>query len=302
MEQTKIKRILRFMLLLTSNVDYTTPEIADRLDINVRSAYRYLRSFKDEGFPMEKRGCNVYKLMSMPVRKIRLDRLIHLSQEEAHILHTLLVSLSGESQVHINLEKKLTALFNATSVTEIIGNRTTAESIMRLHEAMDDRVQVILKDYESGHTMTVSDRIVEPYGFSTNYRDVYAYEVATGLNKTFKVSRIGYVMPLLTEWENAEHHEVIEPDCFRMNGKERIPVTLKMTLMAKNLLIEEYPLSSKYISFDGEWWWFRGAVKDLAGVARFVIGLADQVEIHNSSRLQNYLANFSRKHLHKYEY
>ena len=105
MEQTKIKRILRFMLLLTSNVDYTTPEIAHRLDINVRSAYRYLRSFKDEGFPMVKRGCNVYKLMSMPVRKIRLDRLIHLSQEEAHILHTLLVSLSGESQVHINLEK-----------------------------------------------------------------------------------------------------------------------------------------------------------------------------------------------------
>ena len=297
MEQTKIKRILKFMLLLTSNVDYTTPEIADRLDINVRSAYRYIRSFKDEGFPMEKRGCNVYKLMSMPVRKIRLDRLIHLSQEEAHILHTLLVSLSGESQVHINLEKKLTALFDATSVTEIIGNRITAESIMRLREAMDDRMQVILKDYESGHTMTVSDRLVEPYGFSTNYRDVYAYEVATGLNKTFKVSRIGYVMPLQAEWENAEHHEVIEPDCFRMNGKERIPVTLKMTLMAKNILIEEYPLASRDLTFEDGFWWLRTTVKDLAGVGRFVIGLADQIIVVESPELTSYMQNFCRNHL-----
>ena len=168
---------------------------------------------------------------------------------------------------------------------------------MRLREAMDDRMQVILKDYESGHTMSVSDRIVEPYGFSTNYCDVYAYEVATGLNKTFKVSRIGYVMPLQTEWENAEHHEVIEPDCFRMNGKERIPVTLKMTLMAKNILVEEYPLASKDLTFEDGYWWLRTIVKDLAGVGRFVIGLADQINVVNSPELINYLLKFQETHI-----
>jgi predicted DNA-binding transcriptional regulator YafY len=233
----------------------------------------------------------------MPVRQISLSDLIHLSAEEAHILHTLLMSISGDSQVLVNLEKKLTALFDATSVTEVIGNKTAAENLMRLREAMDEKTQVILKDYESGHTMTVSDRLVEPYGFSTNYCDVYAFEVATGMNKTFKVSRIGYVMPLKTEWEHEDTHEIIEPDCFRMNGKERIPVTLKMTLKAKSLLVEEYPLASKDLTFEDGYWWLRTTVKDLAGVGRFVIGLADQIHIINSNELHQYLREFMKKYM-----
>jgi hypothetical protein len=77
-----------------------------------------------------------------------------------------------------------------------------------------------------------------------------------------------------------------------MAGKEDIPVTLKMTLKAKNLLIEEYPLSSKYISYDGKSWWFKGNVKDLAGVGRFVIGLADQMNIIDSPGLVKHLKSF----------
>ena len=285
--------------MLSSNVDYTTNELASNLEITERSAFRYIRTFKDSGFTIKKRGCNIHKLIKMPVKEIKLSDLIQLSPEEAHILHTLLMSISGDSQVLINLEKKLAALFDATSVTEIIGNKTSAENLMRLREAMDEKAQVVLKNYESGNTMTVSDRLVEPYGFSTNYCDVYAFEIATGLNKTFKVSRIGYVMPQQTEWEHEDQHEVIEPDCFRMNGKDSIPVTLKMTLKAKNLLIEEYPLSAKYISFDGEYWWFKGKVKDLAGVGRFVIGLADQTSIINSPQLTQYLKYFTDKHIAK---
>jgi predicted DNA-binding transcriptional regulator YafY len=285
------------MLMLSSNVDYTTNELANNLEITERSTFRYIRTFKDSGFTIKKRGCNVHKLMRMPVKEIKLSDLIQLSPEEAHILHTLLMSLSGDSQVLVNLEKKLAALFDATSVTEIIGNRTSAENLMRLREAMNEKTQVVLKNYESGNTMTVSDRLVEPYGFSTNYCDVYAFEIATGLNKTFKVSRIGYVMPQQTEWEHEDQHEVIEPDCFRMNGKENIPVTLKMTLKAKNLLVEEYPLASRDLTFEDGYWLLRTTVKDLAGVGRFVIGLADQIEIVESLELCEYIWNFTNNHL-----
>jgi predicted DNA-binding transcriptional regulator YafY len=285
------------MLMLTSNVDYTTNELSRILEITERSTFRYLRTFKDTGFVIEKRNGNIPKLMKMPIKKIKLSDLIHLSPEEAHILHTLLMSLSGDSQVLINLEQKLAALFDATSITEIIGNRTAAENLMRLREAMDDMTQVILKDYESGNTMTVSDRLVEPYGFSTNYCDVYAFEVATGLNKIFKVSRIGYVQPLQTEWEHEDLHEVIEPDCFRMNGKELIPITLKMTLKAKNLLVEEYPLASRDLTFEDGFWWLRTTVKDLAGVGRFVIGLADQIEIINTPSLVHHTKEFAQNHI-----
>ena len=286
--------------MLSSNVDYTTPELADLLEITERSIYRYIRSFKDNGFVLEKRNPNIHKLLKMPLDEIKLDELIQISREEAFILHTLLLSITGGSQIHINLEQKLAALFDATSITEIIGKKTAAENVRILKKAIDEKECVELIDYESGHTMKVSDRIVEPYGFSTNYADVYAYEPASGICKTFKITRIGWVRPIGTEWEFEEKHEVIDPDCFRMNGKESIPVTLRMTLMAKNLLIEEYPLSMRDISYKDGYWLLNTDVKDLAGVGRFYLGLSDQIEIIDSPKLESYIKRRVRKDLVKF--
>ena len=289
MDHGRIVRLLRLMELLSSNVDYTTQELMDRLEISRRSIFRYLESFKSAGFTMKKKGTSVHKLLSNNCHKIDLSQLIHLSEEEAYLLHNLLGTLTSDCQVAINLEKKLTALFDATSVTEIIGNKVTGENIMRLRQAIDEKKQVTLVNYESGHTMRISDRLVEPIKFSTNYTDIYAYEVATGMTKVFKLSRIGCVEFSTIDWQYEDRHTNIETDCFRMTGKEDIPVTLKMTLKAKNLLIEEYPLSAKYISHDGEWWWFRGNVKDLAGVGRFYMGLSDQVEVIDSIQLKQFV-------------
>mgnify|MGYP003557476726 FL=1 len=297
MDHGRILRLLNLMKLLSSNVDYTIRELMDRLAISRRSIFRYLDTLRIAGFAVTKKGTNIHKLLSMPKEGINLSNLIHFSEEEAYLLHNLIGALTSDCQVAINLENKLAALFDATSVTEIIGNKITGENIMRLRQAIDEKKQVTLVRYESGNTMSISDRLVEPIKFSSNYRDVYAYEVSTGITKVFKISRIGLVDVSLADWQHEDKHEIIETDCFRMAGKEDIPVTLKMTLKAKNLLIEEYPLASKYISYDGQSWWFKGNVKDLAGVGRFVIGLADQMDIINSPALVNYLKIFTERNL-----
>ena len=297
MDHGRIVKLLRLMGLLSSNVDYTIPELMERLETSRRSIFRYLESFKVAGFTMKKKGANVHKLLTNSCHKIDLSQLIHLSDEEAYLLHNLMGALSSDCQVIINLEHKLAALFDATSVTEIIGNKVTGENIMRLRQAIDEKKQVTLIRYESGNTMSISNRLVEPIKFSSNYRDVHAYEVSSGITKVFKISRISQVEVSLADWKNEDKHEKIETDCFRMAGKEDIPVTLKMTLKAKNLLIEEYPLASKYVSYDGQSWWFKGNVKDLAGVGRFVIGLADQMDIIDSPALVNYLKIFTERNL-----
>ena len=283
--------------MLGSNVDYTTLEIARHLAVSERTAYRYINTLKFNGFAMSKKKRNIHKLFRMPTEEIKLADLIMLSSEEAFIIHNVLHSIVGDSPLMHNLELKLAALFDSTSITEIIGNKTSAENIKILKNAIKNKYKVILMDYQSGHTMKISDREVEPYGFSTNYADVYAYEVATGQNKTFKISRIGWVKPTCHEWENEDKHEVISPDCFRMNGKESISVILKMSLMAKSLLIEEYPLSISDISYEYGVWWLKTTVKDLAGVGRFVMGLADQIEIVESPELKDYLKRFRDTYL-----
>ena len=297
MDHGRIVRLLKLMELLSSNVDYTIQELMDRLETSRRSVFRYIDSLKLAGFTMKKKGTSVHKLLTNSCHKIELSQLIHLSDEEAYLLHNLLGALTSDCQIAINLEKKLTALFDATSVTEIIGNKVAGENIMRLTQAIDEKKQVTLVGYESGNTMSISDRLVEPIKFSTNYNDVYAYEVSTGITKVFKISRISQVEVSLTDWQHEDKHVKIETDCFRMAGKEDIPITLKMTLKAKNLLIEEYPLSSKYISYDGYTWWFKGNVKDLHGVGRFVIGLADQIKIIDSNELYEYVRQFCELYL-----
>ena len=288
------------MHMLSSNVDYPTSELAERLETSKRTIYRYIKSLKECGFVVGKRSSNTHKLIKKPIEEIDLKDLIMISSEEAFILHTLLLAITGDSQILYNLEMKLAALFDATSITEIIGNKTSAENVKILKKAINDMETVELVGYESGHTMKVSNRIVEPYAFSTNYTDVHAYEIATGLNKTFKISRIGWVKPLGVDWEHEDLHEVILPDCFRMNGNESIPVNLKMSLMAKNLLIEEYPLAMKDVTLENGTWWLKTMVKNLSGVSRFVIGLADQIEIIDSPELTYYIENFITLHFDKY--
>ncbi len=300
MDHGRIDRLLNLMWLLSSNVDYTIPELSERLDISKRSIFRYLDSFRKAHFAVIKKSPNTHKLLRMPVRRIDLSELVHISEEEAHILHALLAALSGDSQVLINLEQKISALFDATSVTEIIGNRRAAEHIMRLKEAMDEKMQVKLRNYESGNTESVSDRIIEPIRFSSNYTDVYAYETSSGQIKTFKIARIGSVEVLMRDWQYEDKHEVIEPDCFRMNGKQFFNVTLRMTLKAKNLLIEEYPLSLKDVIQKGGYWYLKTEVKDLAGVGRFYLGLSDQISIVDSPELTEYVKRHIRKNLSEY--
>jgi predicted DNA-binding transcriptional regulator YafY len=207
------------------------------------------------------------------------------------------MSISGDSQIHISLEQKLAALFDDTSITEIIGHKCSAENVRMLREAMDRRKRVVLMNYESSHSTSISDRIVEPYGFSVNYSDVYAYEVTTGLCKIFKICRIGWVRMTEQDWENERHHEDITQDCFRMSGKDAIQVTLKMTLKAKNLLIEEYPLSQKHVTYEDGHWYLRTTVKDLAGVGRFYLGLSDQIRLVESPELERHVRKHVETHL-----
>ena len=121
MDLARIYRLLRLMQLMSSNVDYTTPELKELLEISERSIFRYIEVFKDAGYALQKKDKNVHKLFKMPVEFTEIKDLVYITHEEAHVLHALLMSICGDSQIHINLEQKLAALFDGTSITEIIG-------------------------------------------------------------------------------------------------------------------------------------------------------------------------------------
>lgn len=300
MDQPKIERMLRLMKMLASNKNYSIDDLAERLGLSYRSIYRYIDTFKDSGFVVEKLHSNVYRLGKMPKGYVDLKDLIYFSEEEAYIVNSLINSLDSTNALKINLKKKLSAVYNSTSIIDYVQKKDIAEHIEVLGKAIREKKAVILKGYESSHSGEISDRWIEPFEFTTNCIDIWGYDLEKKENKVFKISRIGKVKALDDDWTKEDKHRKSETDCFRISSYEQTPVKLELSMMAKNLLIEEYPLAEQDIRKEGDKWILETMVSGMEGIGRFVIGLAPEVTIVDSPELSSYVKDFTRKHLSIY--
>ena len=292
MEQPKLERLLKLMKLMTGNVNYTVEDLAERLDTSYRSIYRYIDTFKSAGFVVHKLEGGIYKLGKESRYFKDISQLVHFTDEEAHIVNQLIEGLDDTNTLKQNLRKKLTTVYNCTAMASSIVKGRNAQNVNRLQEAIENRCQAVLVDYASAHAGVARSRVVEPFGFTTNYVQVWCYEPESSMNKLFKVARIGSVDVLDQEWQHEECHERGYIDVFRMTGFEQHRVCLKLGMLARNLLIEEYPLAERDITpaEDGEWM-FDTYVCNYVGVGRFVMGLLDDIEIVASPEFEAYIDN-----------
>ena len=296
MDQPKVERLLRLMKLMTGNVNYTVNDLAERLGTTYRSIYRYIETFKDAGFVVHKLDGGIYKLGKESPYFKDISQLVHFTDEEAHIVNRLIDGLDDTNMLKQNLRKKLTSVYNCTAVANCIVKGANAQNVNHLVEAISEHRQVVLKGYASSHTGVVRDRVVEPFGFTTNYVQVWCYEPESGMNKLFKTARIGSVEILSEEWQHAEDHNRGYIDIFRMTGFELQRVKLELGMLARNLLVEEYPLAERDIKPLGDGRWLLDTeVCNYVGVGRFVMGLMDDIRIVGSPEFEAYIAENARK-------
>ena len=301
MDQPKLERMLKLMKLMTGNVNYTVNDLAERLDTSYRSIYRYIETFKDAGFVVQKLDGGVYKLGKESRYFKEISQLVHFTDEEAHIVNQLIEALDDTNSLKQNLRRKLTTVYNCTSMASSIVRGKNASNVNRLLEAIEERRQVVLVDYASSHTGVVRNRLVEPFGFTTNYVQAWCYEPESGMNKLFKVSRIGSVEVLDVEWQSGAEHAEGYIDIFRMTGFEQHRVQLRLGMLARNLLIEEYPLAERdIVSLGDKSWLLDTMVCNYLGVGRFVMGLLDDIEIVDSPEFDRYIADSISKISHKF--
>ncbi len=280
MEQPKIERVLRLMKMMTGNNNYTVEDMAERLGTSYRSVYRYIETFKEAGFVVHRKEGGIYRLGKESRYFKDISQLIHFTDEEAHIVNQLLEALDNTNVIKQNLRKKLSAVYNCTSLAECVVEGKNAVNVNHLVEAITTRKQVVLRRYASSHTGVVRDRLVEPFGFTTNYVQVWCYEPSSGKNKLFNTARIGSVEVLSEGWQfEAEHHEGYI-DIFRISGFEQRRVQLELGVMAHNLLVEEYPLSTRDMTqIDEGHWLLDTKVCDYVGIGRFTLGLLHDIRI-----------------------
>lgn len=289
MELDKFDRQLRLLLMLTQHRNLTVDDVSRQLSMSRRSIYRYIDSYKQMGFIVVKEGPRYHIDPESPFFK-QITSYIHFTEDEAMTINQVLNSVYDNSPQVRHLREKLSSLYDYKVLSKHGVDEHIAQNLAALFEAVKTERMVVLRDYASPNSAQTSDRIVEPYLFVSENSEVRCYEIKTGQNKTFKLSRIRKVEPLDLLWSHKSEHAEFFTDLFHFSGEERFPVTLILGQLSMSLLVEEYPGASALLKQqeDGRFL-LKTEVCSYKGIGRFVMGLIDDIEIVDSPDFVEYL-------------
>ena len=284
-----VDKVLKLLSILSCNTKYLKNEIIQRLDISERSFYRYLESLKQFGFVID----NIDGYYSIPKNSQNfkeISSLLHFSEEEAFILIQAIHSIDATTKARENLISKLSALFDSDRIAVKFVGKEKSTKIKPLLDAIRTKKQIKINGYLSSGSGNITNRVLEPFDFTPNYVSVWAFEPKSMMCKLFKVSRMQNVEIVNHDWEFQDKHKSQSIDCFRIGGETKVFVRFEMTLLAKNLLCEEYPVSEKFITkLNDNKYLFDGWVNSFHGVGRFIMGLIDNVSNIDNPNLKLYL-------------
>ena len=282
MDQPKIERVLRLMQLLSGSRRYTIEELAERLDMSARTIYRYIDTFKSVGYAVRKED-GVPRLVKMDKRD-DISQLVHFTEEEAYVVNRLIDALDNGNVLKQSLRRKLRAVCDCSSVVDCVVHGKDAVNVHALIEAIGEKRLVRLVDYASSHSCMVRDRLVEPFDFTTDYNQVWCYDLEDKRNKLFKTIRIGEVEILEDGWMAEAMHERGFVDVF--SGPERYKVKMELDVRARNVMVECFPLAEREMTMveDGKWL-LDTVVCGLMGVQSFELTVAG-VKIVESEKME----------------
>ena len=289
MDQPKIERLLRLMQYLSGNTYYTLDELSGKLDISRRTMFRYIDTFRNAGFVVQKINEGVYRMANMRNSDADLSKIVYFSEEEAFVVNGLIDALDDTNAMKNELKLKLSAVYEATNIKKYTINKGVSKTISNLALAIKNKKTVVLRHYSSSRSNTVKDYQVEPFVFTTNYLDVWAFDVNDKQNKTFKVARIGEVEALEKEWANESAHQEEPTDSFRSHSNQAFHVKLKLTQVAKNRMVEDFPLTAREIIQDKDAWYYEGDVRSMEGIGRFVLSLPEHITILEGEEVRQYV-------------
>ena len=296
MDQPKIERILRIMKMLTGNISYSIEDISEKLEMSNRTVYRYIDTLREAGFVIKKSG-EFYKIDKSSPHYKDISNLLHFTEEESHILKKAIESIDENNLLKQNLKRKLATVYDYKILAETTIKGKNADNVNALIEAIEGKKQIKLINYSSANSNATSDRIVEAFSFTTNYIQIWAYEIESQQNKLFKVSRIEKIKILETNWQHTNQHKSGHIDIFRISSYEQKNITLKLSLRAAMLLIEEYPLAERDLSKNkNDEWILKTNVCSFEGIGRFVMGLLEDIEIVESDDFKMFIVSKMQKY------
>ncbi|MCM1078641.1 MAG: WYL domain-containing protein [Bacteroidales bacterium] len=288
MRHDKLGLQLELLLMLTENRQWTVEQMCERLDTGRRNLYYYLEFFKGADFGLVKHG-QYYSISRQSKFISRLCDIVKFTEDEAVMLKLLLDGADDRSAVIRSVKQKLSRFYDFDIIENDPVRRHQAQVASKIYEAIKLRRVLSIRGYSSSHSNSVTDRKVEPFLLMNGGRDLRAYEPRSGINKTFRVSRMEDVEMLDEEWSHAARHRQMFNDYFNFASETLTRVSISMDQLAYHVLIEEYPRAEHDIAEEGGRWILSTEVCSMLGIGRFVLGLYDHVDIIDSPELEAYV-------------
>jgi len=280
---------LKFIELMTQRNGVTKQEVCDVLNISVRTFYRYLEYFKNAGFNIIKTKQRFSFDANSPYFR-QIMAFNYFSQEEINTILEIIEHAPREHERTEVLYRRLLQQKKWHIQNQHLIDKEYTEKVELLNTAISERRMVILHNYSSVKSNSITDRIVEPYIFMGNNDSVRCYEHSTQTDKTFRLSRIGSVELMPINWIHEDKHGKVFTDAFNFSGEKQYPIELSLNFRAVRLLVEEYPGCTPYVTRkSGTEWRLKMNVCDFRGIGRFCLGLFKDVKPKGSQAFLDYL-------------
>jgi proteasome accessory factor C len=281
-EQAKLQRVLKLIRLLL-NSKYSINTLVQLIECSQSTIYKYFQLLEEIGYNIDKNEAGLYFIYAPNFLSNQFNA------KEVDLIKNLVTALPNSIEA-ISILNKINLDPNVPS-SEYLNAIETLQNLAKVNEAIKEKRWLNFEKYKSSNSNNISDRVVFPLEILQNGQ-IIGKDLNDSKSKTFKINRIGFIS---NNYENHPEPELSffeELDMFGMSGKKEIIVKLLLTEQARNLLLEEYQdainmtksvISSKYH------YELIIAVKNFAGIGRFVLGLPGEIEVLSPSEFIEYL-------------
>lgn len=289
LQETKTHRIIRLILHLSNSYPKTKDECTEFLQIKDSAFYNYRNVLLETGFNLQQKEGKYWIDYSDRDYQV-LRNVLHFSEEEMYVLSRTIDKMDEHPVCGKRLKQKLTTFLNQDKVLEHYIQKEKPAIVQALRRAQKSKKQILLVNYASGNSQTVRNRLVEPFEFKDDFNLVWAFDTALEQNRQFKICRIEDIQESQLPWRFEGFHLSKPVDIFRNTGDLNKQVELILTLKAKNLLIEEYPLAERFLmKMSSKRFILKAPVAKYEGPGRFALGLLEEVKPEGDEGFMNYL-------------
>jgi predicted DNA-binding transcriptional regulator YafY len=211
---------------------------------------------------------------------LKADQIVEpFTKEESHLIQEVLTVSVKNNPLVASIKAKLPSLEESNILANNIVNGHLSKLVSQINESILNKTQINIIKYQSASSESITDRLVEPIGFTSNYQYLCAFEVESQQNKYFKLERMGSIENLDEIAKFQVHHKLLNPDVFGFNDSgDKFPIKLKMSMRAMLWLKDDYPETGPFIKEDSDGNWLLAVeVNSIDPVNRIVRSMPGEV-------------------------